>query len=94
MANLQNLLVILDGQHLTPGYMTPAGSGTALETVIAMMNGFNTWLMLTAPLDGDTALMKPAWIASLAAGQDAIFLSHRDGQLDLAHAGQPAFLLK
>lgn len=97
MNTLQTLLVILGGQHLTAGYLTPAGSGTALETVMSMMNGFNHWVRLQNPLPNHTPLLNKAWVASLAAGQDAIYIEGVDGNLDLTHAGnppQPAFILK
>ena len=95
MNTLQNLLVILDGQHLLPGYLTPAGSGTALETVIALMNGFNMWVRYQNPLLNHTPLLVPAWVSSLAAGKDAIYLKGVDGYLDLSHPGtppQPAYI--
>jgi hypothetical protein len=93
MNNLQQLLVILDGQKLKPGYLSPAGTGTALETVIALMNGFNRFVLFQNPIPIPALLFTPAWIASLGAGQDAIFLDGVDGSLDLSKAAkQPAYL--
>jgi hypothetical protein len=98
MPNLQNLLVILDGQHLKPGYLTPAGGGTALETVIALKNQFDPYTLATSPLPGMTnvatpnVLLSPAWVGSLAAGQDAIFLDGVDGNLNLSNTPKPAYI--
>jgi hypothetical protein len=99
MPNLQNLLVILDGQKLKAGYLTPAGSGTALETVIALKNQFDPYTLASNPLPNMTdtvgapnVLLSPAWVASLAAGQDAIYLDHVDGNLNLSNAKQPAYI--
>jgi hypothetical protein len=98
MPNLQNLLVILDGQKLAAGYLTPAGTGTALETAIALKNQFDPYTLAASPLPGMTnvatpnVLLSPAWVASLAAGQDAIFLSDVGGRIDASHTPKPAFL--
>lgn len=104
MPNLQNLLTILDGQKLVAGYLTPSGTGTALETVIAMKAQFARDVLLQNPLPGMTNvpvgpsgapqpnfLLSPAWVASLAAGQDAIYLDGVDGNLDFS-PHQPAFI--
>jgi hypothetical protein len=102
MNTLQDLLVILDGQHLGAGYLTPVGTApnapNALETVIALKKGFDPWTLATNPLPGMTnqpgapnILLSPAWVASLGAGQDAIFLAGVDGKLDLSKAG-PAYI--
>lgn len=98
MPNLQNLLVILDGQKLSAGYLTPAGGGTALETVIALKKQFDPYTLVSNPLPGMTdvptpnVLFSPAWVGSLAAGQDAIFLDGVDGNLNLSNTPKPAFL--
>lgn len=98
MPNLQNLLTILDGQKLVAGYLTPAGSGTALETVIAMKQQFDPYTLLQNPLPRMTNvaqpnfLLSPAWVSSLAAGQDAIYLDGVDGNLDFSQNKQPAFI--
>ena len=96
--NLQNLLTILDGQKLTAGYLTPAGTGTALETVIALKNQFDPWTLKTNPLPGMTnqvgapnVLLSPAWVASQAVGQTAIFLDGVDGNLNLSNTPKPAY---
>lgn len=99
MNTLQDLLVILDGQQLGAGYLAPAGAGSALETVMALKRGFDPWTLAGNPLPGMTnqpgapnILLSPAWVASLGAGQDAIFLAGVDGRLDLSHAG-PAYVM-
>ena len=91
MRTLQSLLTILDGQHLMPGYLTPAGSGTALETVIALKNQFDPYTLLQNPLPQPTPLFTPVFIGSLAWGQDAIFLNDVSGMIDLSHGKQPAY---
>jgi len=97
MNTLQDLLTILDGQQLSAGSLTPAGGGTALETVIALKKQFDPWTLATNPLPGMTnqpgapnVLLAPAWIASLAAGQDAIFISDVGGRLDSSKG--PAYI--
>jgi hypothetical protein len=90
MRSLQTLLVILDGQKLSPGYLTPAGSGTALETVLALKSQFDPYFLLGNPITPPALLFTPAWVASLGAGRDAIYLSGVDGKLDLSKAG-PAY---
>lgn len=102
MPNLQNLLTILGGQKLAAGYLSPSGSGTALETVIAMKSQFARDVLLQNPLPGMTNvppglggvpqpnyLLSPAWVASRL-GQDAIYLDGVDGNLDFSQR-QPAF---
>jgi hypothetical protein len=93
----------LGGTKLKAGYLTPAGTGTALETVIAMKNQFDPFTLRSNPLPGlnnpplgpsgqpqPNFLLSPAWIASLRAGVDAIYLAGVNGQLD-GSPGQPAF---
>jgi len=99
MNTLQTLLIILDGQKLLPGYLSPAGTGTALETVIALKNQFDPFTLAQNPLPGMTSwasapnvLKCPAWVASLAAGQDAIFLSDVMGRIDASHTPKPAYI--
>ena len=93
MRTLQTLLVVLDGQHLTAGYLTPSGTGTALETVIALMQQFDPFTIVGAPITPPALLFTPAWVGSLAAGKDAIYLEGVDGNLDLTHgAQQPAYI--
>lgn len=90
---LQTLLTILDGQKLSPGYLTPSGSGTALETVIALMQQFDPFTLLQNPIARPALLFTPAWVASLGAGKDAIFLDGVDGFLDLSNGQQqPAYI--
>jgi hypothetical protein len=103
-SNLQNLLVILDGQKLSPGYLQPAPSGTAHDTLIALKQQFDPIQLRTNPLPGmnnppivngrplANLLFSPAWIGSLAVGQDAIFLDGVDGGLDLSQQRQPAYI--
>ena len=93
MRTLQTLLVILDGQKLTAGYLTPAGSGTALETVIALKNQFDPYTLIQNPLSRPATLFTPASVRSLGTvGQTGIFLEGVDGNLDLSHAPQPAYI--
>jgi hypothetical protein len=101
MPNLQNLLVILDGQKLSAGYLSPAGTGTALETVIALKNQFDPFTIAGNPLPGMTnqvgapnILLSPAWVGSLGAGIDGIFLSDVGGWLDQSHTPKPAYTFK
>lgn len=99
MRSLQTLLTILGGQKLSAGYLTPAGSGTALETVIALKNQFDPYTLLGSPLPNMTnqvgapnILFSPAWVARFA-GQDAIFLADVEGRIDTSHGTQqPAYL--
>ena len=91
MRRLQTLLAILNGQHLSPGYLTPAGSGTALETLIALKNQFDPVTLLGQPISPPALLFTPAWVASLK-GKDAIYLAGVDGNLDLSK-GQAAYQL-
>jgi hypothetical protein len=97
MNTLQDLLTILGGQQLAAGYLTPAGNGSAHDTVRALKQGFDPFTLTSNPLPGMTnqpgapnILLSPAWIGSLGVGQDAIFLNGVDGKLDLSHAG-PAY---
>jgi hypothetical protein len=92
MRSLQTLLTILDGQHLSAGYLTPSGTGTALETVIALMTQMNPILLAGTPITPPALLFTPAWVA-VAQGQNAIFLNGLDGNLDLSHGKQPAYVL-
>lgn len=89
MNTLQTLLVILDGQKLAPGYLTPVQD--ALHTVMALKQAFDPVTLLGNPIPPPALLMTPAWVASLAQGKDAIYLAGVDGNLDLSHAG-PAYV--
>jgi hypothetical protein len=85
----------LDGQKLSAGYLTPSGSGTALETVIALKQQFDPYTLLSNPIPVPALLFTPAWVGSLGAGKDAIFLDGVDGYLDLSHPGQqPAYIFQ
>jgi hypothetical protein len=88
---LQNLLVILDGQKLAPGYLTPSGSGTALETVIALKKQFDPFTLLGNPITPPAVLMTPAFVSSLE-GKDAIYLNGVDGNLNMAAGPAYSFL--
>jgi hypothetical protein len=91
MYTLQRLLITLDGQKLSPGYLTPAGSGTALETVLDLKRQADTFVINASPWQSPAALLtRPAFIASLKAGQDVIYLNGVDGNLDLSQGG-PAY---
>jgi hypothetical protein len=95
MGTLQELLVILgNDQKLSAGYLTPVGtpSPTALQTVRALRQQFDPWVLIQNPLNVPATLMTPAWVASLAAGQDAIFLSDVGGRIDASHTPKPAYV--
>ena len=91
MRSLQTLLAILDGQHLTPGYLPTFGSGTALETLIGLKNQFDPFTLRANPITPPAWLFTPAWVASLK-GQNAIYLAGVDGNLDVSK-GQAAYVL-
>jgi hypothetical protein len=91
MNTLNQLLIILDGQKLGAGYLTPGGP-TALETVIALRQQFDPFTLLGNPITPPAVLLTPAWVGSLGAGKDAIFLDGVDGALDLSHNQQPAYV--
>jgi hypothetical protein len=91
---LQTLLVILDGQKLGAGYLTPP-KPTALETVIELKKAYDPRQLPSNPVpyQWPSLLHTPAFVASLAGGQDAIFLDGVDGNLDLSHGSkQPAYV--
>lgn len=95
-SDLQNLLVILNGQKLNAGYLQPSGTGTALETVITMRQQFSPFVLRSNPLPGMTNVPQPNFLLSPArvrltpSGQMGIYLDGVDGQLDFSQ-GQPAF---
>lgn len=100
--NLDNLLTTLgNDQVLAPGFLTPVGTPrpTALQTVKALRQQFDPYTLLGNPLPGMTnqvgapnILLSPAWIGSLAAGQDAIFIEDVGGHLNLGNTPQPAYI--
>jgi hypothetical protein len=93
VGTLETLLVILDGQKLSPGYLTPSGSGTALETVIALRQQFSPYVLLQNPIARPALLFTPAAVRSLpTVGQTGIFLDGVDGNLDLSKTPQPAYI--
>lgn len=91
--SLQSLLVILDGQKLKAGYLTPP-KPTALECVHELKKAYDPTQLPQnpAPFQFPSLLFTPAWVGSLGAGQDAIFLDGVDGMLDLSHATKPAYI--
>lgn len=93
MRTLQKLLVILGSQKLNAGYLTPLGP-TALEHMIALKKLVDTDTINGAPHQTPNDLLfASAWIGSLGAGKDAIFLAGVDGKLDISHsAQQPAYI--
>lgn len=103
MNSLQTLLTILGRtQKLAAGYLTPVGTGgappNAHDTVIALKQQFDPYTLAQNPLPGMTnqvgapnILLAPAWVASLAAGQDAIYISGLEGRIDNSHPG-PAYI--
>jgi hypothetical protein len=89
LRTLQTLLVILDGQRLSPGYLTPL-KPTALEHMLELKKAADTCILNASPYrDPATLLSTPAFIASLKAGQDAIYLADVDGNLNKANG--PAY---
>jgi hypothetical protein len=92
MRTLQSLLTILDGQKLSPGYLTPP-KPTALECAIDLKRQLDAVTINggSYQLPG-SLLFSEAWVGSLAAGQDAIFLNDVSGNLDLSHTPKPAYL--
>jgi hypothetical protein len=93
MNTLETVLVILNGQKLSAGYLTPAGSGTALETVLTLRKQFDPYTLLGNPLAKPVPLFTPATVRSLAVvGQTGIFLDGVDGNLALGNTPQPAYI--
>jgi hypothetical protein len=104
MKTLQTLLQLLGRtQKLAPGYLTPVGSGGAApnahDTVVALKQQFDPVVLAQNPLPGMTnqpgapnVLLTPAWVGSLAAGQDAIFLLDVGGRINTANTPQPAYI--
>jgi hypothetical protein len=87
--NLYRLLIILDGQQLSPGYLTPAGKGTALETAIDLKRQADTFILNKSPWQSPASLLtRPAWVASKDS-QDVIYLADVDGNLNKANG--PAY---
>jgi hypothetical protein len=82
-------LVILDGQKLLPGYLTPGGNGTAHDTVRALRQQFDPFTLLNQPLARPALLFTPAYVSS-DQGRDAIYLDGVDG--NLAMAAGPAYI--
>jgi hypothetical protein len=90
---LQELLVVLDGQKLSPGYLTPLAP-TALEHMIALKRTLDTVTINGGAYQpAGNLLFAEAWVGSLRAGQDAIWLNGVDGNLDLSNGNkQPAYI--
>lgn len=92
MRSLQTLLTILGGQHLTAGYLTPSGSGTALETVIYLMFTANDPIyVLSNPITPPGLLNCPAYVSNRAGFPSAIYLNGVDG--NLATSQGPAYIM-
>jgi hypothetical protein len=102
MNTLNELLTVLgDTQKLSAGYLTPVGTPnpTALQTLRALRQQFDPYILLQNPLPNMTGtvgapniLLTPAWVGSLAAGQDAIFLEDVGGRIDTSHTPKPAYI--
>jgi len=90
MRNLQQLLIILGQQKLASGYLT--SNGTALDTVMTLMAARDPIVTPQAPISPPDLLNTPAWIGCLL-GQNGIYLNGVNGQLDLSHGQQPAYIL-
>jgi hypothetical protein len=91
--DLQTLLTILDGQKLAPGYLQPLGDGTALGTCMSLMQARDPIVTPETPITPPDLLNTPAWVGSLK-GFNAIFLNGVDGNMDLSHGQQPAYLFQ
>lgn len=90
MRTLQKLLTVLDGQKLAPGYLTPP-KPTALECAIELKRQLDTVTINGGPYQPQgNLLFASAWVASLRAGQDAIYLADVDGNLNKANG--PAYV--
>jgi hypothetical protein len=87
---LYHLLIILDGQKLSPGYLTPAGTGnTALETAIDLKRQADAFILNKSPWQSPASLLtRPAWVASKDS-QDVIYIADVDGNLNKANG--PAY---
>ena len=85
--------MILNGQKLKAGYLTPP-KPTAYECMIELKKAYDPTQLpqSSTPFQFPSLLHTPAWVGSLAAGQDAIFLDGVDGNLDLSHTTKPAYL--
>lgn len=83
----------MGSQKLGPGYLTPLAP-TALEHMIALKRQLDTVTINNGSyqLPGNL-LFASAWIGSLGAGKDAIWLNAVDGKLDLSQGQQPAYVL-
>ena len=102
MGTLDNLLATLGKtQKLSAGYLTPVGTPypNALETVRALRQQFDPFTLAQNPLGNMTnrveapnVLLSPAWVASLAAGQDAIFIEDVQGRIDTSHTPKAAYV--
>lgn len=92
MRTLQVLLTILDGQKLGPGYLTPP-KPTALECAIELKRQLDTVTINGGSYQpAGNLLFASAWVASLRAGQDAIYLADVDGNLNKANGPAYVFL--
>jgi hypothetical protein len=97
MGTIQELLATLgDTQKLAPGYLTPVGTPnpTALQTLRALRQQYDPYTLIQNPLGYPATLMTPAWVGSLALGQDAIFLERVDGAIDFTHTPKPAYIFQ
>ena len=93
MNTLETLLVILKDQKLTAGYLTPAASGTAHDTLRALKQQFDPYTLLGNPITRPALLFTPAAVRALPTiGQTGIFLDGVDGNLDLSKTPQPAYI--
>jgi hypothetical protein len=90
MRTLQKLLVTLGSQKLGPGYLTPP-KPTALETAIDLKRQLDAVTINGGSYQptGDL-LFASAWVSSLRAGQDAIYLADASGNLNKANG--PAYV--
>lgn len=92
MRTLQILLTLLDGQKLAPGYLTPP-KPTALECAIDLKRQLDTVTINGGAYQPQgNLLFASAWVGSLRAGQDAIWINDVDGNLNKANG--PAYVFQ
>jgi hypothetical protein len=102
LGTLQEILISLgNDQKLGPGYLTPVGTPvpTALQTVRALRQQFDPWVLVSNPLPGMTNVPSPnvlfnaAYVANQAGQPTGIYLDGVDGNLDMSHGTkQPAYV--
>ena len=94
MRTLQSLLTILDGQKLSPGYLTPP-KPTALECAIDLKRQLDAVTINGLPiLEGEDSDLLAPWYASHVVGGTGAFLTPAHGIADFARAMRQKFLVE